>query len=78
MNVLKEYKAFSTETGEIKIVCRLYYDAYKGIYYVVVNDKTTVSVINFNDAKDYYEKLLEMDKYIASKVNSYEVYVVVE
>lgn len=78
MNVLKEYKAFSTETGEIKIVCQLYYDAHKVIYYVVVNDKTIVSGINFSDARDYYEKLLEMDKYIESKVNSYEVYVVVE
>jgi hypothetical protein len=74
MNILKEYKTFDNKTGEIKIDCKLYYDEHRVLYSVVVNDKTVLVVTDFKCANVYYGELLEMDKYISSKVRSYEVY----
>jgi hypothetical protein len=78
MNILKEYKTFDNKTGEIKIDCRLYCDEDTGMYSVVVNDKTVLVVTRLKSANVYYEELLEMDKYISSKVRSYEVYEVIK
>ena len=77
MNILKEYKTFNNKTGEIKIDCQLC-DEHKGNYAVIINGSLVAVSDTLNDAKDYYSKLLEMDKYIASKVPSYEVYEVIK
>lgn len=77
MKSLKEYKTFDNNTGEIKIDCQLC-DEHKGNYAVIVNGQLQVVTDASIDARDYYNKLLEMDKYIASKVRSYEVYEVIK
>lgn len=78
MNILKEHKTFDNTTGEIKIDCQVLCDERTGNCAVIVNGSLVSVNETFIDAKDYYDKLLEMDKYIASTVPSYEVYVVLE
>lgn len=77
MGILKQYKTFDTQTGEIKIDCFVCI-GYNGKYLVYNNENVVLSTDILKEAIEYYSKLLEMDKYISSKVVSYEVYEVVK
>ena len=74
MKILKEYKTFNNETGEIRVDVQL---VERGDdYEIIQNGETTYISSNFDDLDDYYERLKEMDYYLASSLKYYEVYVV--
>lgn len=74
MKILKEYKTFNKETGEIRVDVQLVESG--TVYKIIQNGETTCSSKNLDDLDDYYEMLKEMDYYLASSLKYYEVYVV--
>ena len=72
MKVIKQYKTFNNETGEIRIDCKIISD--KEGNRVIQNGEIILDCYKIKDAKDYYDKLKQMDEYIASKLKWYEVY----
>lgn len=75
MSILRQYKTFNNETGEIRIDCKFCvdYDTYS-----IIQNGELVMTTNDSDYEEYfenyYEKLKEMDDYISKKLKWYEVY----
>ena len=72
MKVMKQYKTFNNETGEIRIDCRAVSSSQS--FRVYQNDEVLHISKDENEAIEYYEKLKEMDEYISKKLKWYEVY----
>ena len=82
MKVVKQYKTFNKETGEIRMDVRLIstitYDFDADEIFQVISNKDVICESNhIEEMLDYYEKLKQMDYYIASKLDYYEVYTIV-
>lgn len=72
MRVIKQYKTFNNETGEIRIDCKVIetYNTFK----VIQNDEEIYISNYFDEVVDYYKMLKQMDEYISKKLKWYEVY----
>ena len=82
MKVVKQYKTFNKETGEIRVYVRIVstttHDFVSGeIFQVISNNDVICESYKIEEMLDYYEKLKQMDYYIASKLDYYEVYTVI-
>ena len=81
MKVIKQYKTFNKETGEIRMDVRLVSTTDDSIAYaifqVISNNDVICESEYIEEMLDYYEKLKQMDYYIASKLDYYEVYTIV-
>ena len=81
MKVVRQYKTFNNETGEIRIDCKLIKFESKlkkrCMYSVVQNEEAILTTPDESEAFDYYRRLRQMDNYICSKVKWYEIYTII-
>lgn len=81
MKVVKQYKTFNKETGEIRIDCKVvektHFDESQTYFQLIQNGEMQFESNKIEEVIDYYEKLKQMDYYLASSLEYYEVYTVI-
>ena len=81
MNIIKQYKTFNKETGEIRVDCKIvgkkHFDELNQYFQLIQNGEIQLESKNIEEVVDYYEKLKQMDYYIASGLEYYEVYTII-